>query len=295
MQLIDGKKVSQDILNLIQSEVTELKNKTGRVPGLAAILVGDNPASQVYVNSKIKACGKVAINSEVVKLPGTVSEDELLRVIESFNQNDNFDGILVQLPLPKHISESRVIEAVSPLKDVDGFHPVNVGKLVLGLDTLFPCTPAGIQELLKAYKIETVGQHVVVIGRSNIVGKPIANIMLQKKSFANSVVTVCHSAAKDLMSITRSADILIAAIGVADFVTADMVKDGVVVIDVGINRVADSSPKGYKIKGDVNFDEVAPKSSYITPVPGGVGPMTIAMLISNTLKSFKTKMRLNYE
>lgn len=295
MELIDGKKVSQDILNNIQREVAELKNKTGKVPGLAAILVGDNPASQVYVNSKIKTCQQVNINSEVVNLPSATTENELLTVIDSFNKNENFDGILVQLPLPKHINEAKVIESVSPSKDVDGFHPVNVGKLVLGLDTLFPCTPAGIQELLKAYKIPTEGQHLVVIGRSNIVGKPIANIMLQKKMYANSVVTVCHSASKDLKSITRSADILVAAIGVADFVKADMVREGVVVIDVGINRVPDDSSKGYKIKGDVAFDEVAPKCSYITPVPGGVGPMTIAMLISNTLKSFKTRMGINYE
>ncbi len=293
MQLIDGKKVSQDILNRVKIEAADLFAKTGQKPGLAAILVGDNPASQSYVKSKIKACQQVNFHSEVLNLPGDISQADLTDRIAAFNADKLFDGILVQLPLPKHLSEWEAIKSISPSKDVDGLHPENVGKLVLGVDTFLPCTPAGIQELLKVYQIPTEGRHLVVIGRSNIVGKPIANIMLQKKQFANSVVTVCHSASKDLKSITRSADILVAAIGVADFVKADMVKPGVAVIDVGINRVPDSSPKGYKIKGDVDFEEVAPIASFITPVPGGVGPMTIAMLISNTLKSFKIKMNLN--
>ncbi len=293
MQLIDGKKVSQDILNRVKIEAADLFAKTAQKPGLAAILVGDNPASQSYVKSKIKACQQVNFHSEVLNLPGDISQADLTDRIAAFNADKLFDGILVQLPLPKHLSEWEAIKSISPSKDVDGLHPENVGKLVLGVDTFLPCTPAGIQELLKVYQIPTEGRHLVVIGRSNIVGKPIANIMLQKKQFANSVVTVCHSASKDLKSITRSADILVAAIGVADFVKADMVKPGVAVIDVGINRVPDSSPKGYKIKGDVDFEEVAPIASFITPVPGGVGPMTIAMLISNTLKSFKIKMNLN--
>ena len=293
MQLIDGKKVSQDILNRVKIEAADLFAKTGQKPGLAAILVGDNPASQSYVKSKIKACQQVNFHSEVLNLPGDISQADLTDRIAAFNADKLFDGILVQLPLPKHLSEWEAIKSISPSKDVDGLHPENVGKLVLGVDTFLPCTPAGIQELLKVYQIPTEGRHLVVIGRSNIVGKPIANIMLQKKQFANSVVTVCHSASKDLKSITRSADILVAAIGVADFVKADMIKPGVAVIDVGINRVPDSSPKGYKIKGDVDFEEVAPIASFITPVPGGVGPMTIAMLISNTLKSFKIKMNLN--
>ncbi len=293
MELIDGKKVSQDILNRVKIEAADLFAKTAQKPGLAAILVGDNPASQSYVKSKIKACQQVNFHSEVLNLPGDISQADLTDRIAAFNADKLFDGILVQLPLPKHLSEWEAIKSISPSKDVDGLHPENVGKLVLGVDTFLPCTPAGIQELLKVYQIPTEGRHLVVIGRSNIVGKPIANIMLQKKQFANSVVTVCHSASKDLKSITRSADILVAAIGVADFVKADMIKPGVAVIDVGINRVPDSSPKGYKIKGDVDFEEVAPIASFITPVPGGVGPMTIAMLISNTLKSFKIKMNLN--
>ena len=221
------------------------------------------------------------------KHPDTISEKELLDLVESYNNNPDYHGILVQLPLPKHIDEDKVIEMISPQKDVDGFHPVSVGNLVIGKDTFASCTPAGIQELLIRYGIETEGKHVVVLGRSNIVGKPIANIMLQKKKFANSVITICHSAAKDVSYFTKQADILIAAIGRANFVKEDMVKDGVVVIDVGINRVEDKSkPKGYRICGDVDFENVSKKASYITPVPGGVGPMTIAMLLKNTFKAY---------
>ncbi|MBT8387691.1 MAG: bifunctional 5,10-methylene-tetrahydrofolate dehydrogenase/5,10-methylene-tetrahydrofolate cyclohydrolase, partial [Ignavibacteria bacterium] len=211
----------------------------------------------------------------------------LLSLIESYNINKDYHGILVQLPLPKHINENKVIETVSPKKDVDGFHPISVGNLVIGKDAFRSCTPAGIQELLVRYNIETKGKHLVVLGRSNIVGKPIANIMLQKKNFANSIVTVCHSAAKDISEYTKQADILVAAMGSAEFVNAEMVKEGVVVVDVGINRVEDSTrPKGYRIIGDVKFDEVSEKSSFITPVPGGVGPMTIAMLLKNTYEAF---------
>jgi methylenetetrahydrofolate dehydrogenase (NADP+)/methenyltetrahydrofolate cyclohydrolase len=225
--------------------------------------------------------------SKIEKHPVTITEAQLLNMIDHYNQNDDFHGILVQLPLPKHINEQKVIERISPSKDVDGFHPINVGNLVLGYDTFYPCTPNGVLELLKRYKIETSGKHVVVVGRSNIVGKPVANLLLQKKEGANAIVTICHSAAKDLTIFTKQADILIAAIGKPNFITAEMVKDEVVIIDVGINRVEDpNSPKGYQIVGDVDFERVALKASFITPVPGGVGPMTIAMLLQNTLLAY---------
>ena len=227
------------------------------------------------------------MRSKIEKLSADTSEAELLELVEKYNNDKDYHGILVQLPVPKHINEDKIIDAISPQKDVDGFHPISVGNLVIGKDTFAPCTPAGIQELLIRYGIETKGKHVVVIGRSNLVGKPITNIMLQKKEGANAVVTICHSAAKDLSQYTRQADILIAAIGSPNFVKADMVKEGVVVIDVGINRVEDATkPKGYRIVGDVDFDNVAPKSSYITPVPGGVGLMTVAMLLKNTYKAY---------
>jgi len=287
MILIDGKKVSFEIRLELKEKVDKLKTEGKSVPGLVTILVGENPASKSYVSSKAKACEEIGFLSKVVKLPDTTTQDELLSVVQSYNADPNFHGILVQLPIPKQINESKIIDAIAPGKDVDGFHPISVGNLVIGNDTFFPCTPAGIQELLKRYKIETKGKHVVVVGRSNIVGKPIANIMLQKKEFANAIVTVCHSAASDLKQYTLSADILIAAIGVPNFIKADMVKEGTVVIDVGIIRVEDSTrPKGYKLVGDVDFDNVAPKASFITPVPGGVGPMTIAMLLQNTFKAY---------
>jgi len=288
MKILDGKLVSQTIKNEIKVEVEQLKEKTGKVPGLVTILVGDNPASKVYVSSKHKACLEVGFLSVQEKLPADISESQLLEIIYNYNENPTVNGILVQLPLPKHIDENKVIEAILPQKDVDGFHPMNVGNLVIGKDCFKSCTPAGIQELLKRYNIETAGKHVVVVGRSNIVGKPIANIMLQKEKFANSIVTVCHTAAKDLSVYTKQADILIAAVGRPNVITKDMVKEGVVVIDVGINSVPDeNSPKGYKLVGDVDFDSVSQVASYITPVPGGVGPMTIAMLLANTLKSFR--------
>ena len=292
MILIDGKKVANEIKEELKEKVEHLKKSYNKAPGLVAILVGDNPASKIYVNSKAKSCNEIGFNSKVEILPEDISQEELIAVVHSYNKNDDFDGILVQLPLPKHIKESEIINAIDPLKDVDGFHPVSVGRLVIGDNTFFPCTPLGIQELLKRYNIETKGKHLVVIGRSNIVGKPIANMMLQKKEFANCVVTVCHSAAKDLSVFTKSADIIVAAIGVANFVKEDMVKEGAVVIDVGINRVDNpNSKKGYDIVGDVDFENVSKKASYITPVPGGVGPMTIAMLLSNTYQSFIRKMQ----
>lgn len=288
MILIDGKKVASDIRSELKEKIQKLKTQGNKVPGLVAILVGEDPASKIYVSSKGKACEEIGMRSKTEEFPAQITEQELLSVIDSYNNNTEYHGILVQLPLPKHINENKIIERISPLKDVDGFHPVSVGNLVIGKDTFASCTPAGIQELLKRYQIATEGKHVVVVGRSNIVGKPIANIMLQKQKFANSVVTICHSAALDLSYYTKQADILIAAIGRAKFVTADMVKSGVVVVDVGINRIdAPESPKGYKIVGDVDFETVSKKASYITPVPGGVGPMTIAMLLQNTYKAFE--------
>lgn len=287
MILIDGKKVSSEIRVELKEKVDKLKAEGKSVPGLVTILVGENPASKSYVNSKAKACEEIGFLSKIEKLPETTTENELLSVVQSYNVNPKYHGILVQLPIPKQINETKIIDAIAPEKDVDGFHPISVGNLVIGNDTFFPCTPAGIQELMKRYKIETKGKHVVIVGRSNIVGKPIANIMLQKKEFANAIVTVCHSAASDLKKYTLSADILIAAIGVPHFIKADMITEGVVVIDVGINRVEDASkPTGYRLVGDVDFENVAPKTSFITPVPGGVGPMTIAMLLKNTFKAY---------
>ncbi|NWF89453.1 MAG: bifunctional methylenetetrahydrofolate dehydrogenase/methenyltetrahydrofolate cyclohydrolase FolD [Ignavibacteriaceae bacterium] len=287
MIIIDGKKAASEIRIELKSEIDNLKLQGKSVPGLVAILVGNNPASESYVRGKSKACEEIGMRGKIEKLPSDIPERELLAVIQKYNLDDDYNGILVQLPLPKHINEEKIIEAVSPHKDVDGFHPVNVGNLVIGKDTFLPCTPAGIQELLVRYNIPLKGKHVVVVGRSNIVGKPISNILLQKKENANAVVTICHSASNDISYFTKQADIVIAAIGQPNFIKADMVKDGVVVIDVGINRIEDSSAaKGYKIVGDVDFDEVSKKSSYITPVPGGVGPMTIAMLLKNTFKAY---------
>jgi methylenetetrahydrofolate dehydrogenase (NADP+) / methenyltetrahydrofolate cyclohydrolase len=287
MTIIDGKKTAADIRAELKTEIDKLKQEGKKLPGLVTILVGNNPASEIYVSSKGKACVEIGMITKSEKHPDTISENELLDLVQSYNENPDYHGILVQLPLPKHIDEDKVIEKISPQKDVDGFHPVSIGNLVIGKDTFPSCTPAGIQELLIRYGIETEGKHVVVLGRSNIVGKPIANIMLQKKKFANSVVTVCHSAAKDVSYYTKQADILIAAIGKADFVKEDMIKNDVVIIDVGINRVEDKSKtKGYRICGDVDFDNVSKKASFITPVPGGVGPMTIAMLLKNTFKAY---------
>jgi methylenetetrahydrofolate dehydrogenase (NADP+)/methenyltetrahydrofolate cyclohydrolase len=287
MTILDGKKIAQDIRNELKANIEKLKSSGSEVPGLVVILVGDNPASESYVKGKAKACAEIGMRTTTEKYPSDMKEDDLLQLIKSYNDNKQFNGILVQLPLPKHIDEDKVIEAISPKKDVDGFHPISVGNLVIGKPAFRSCTPAGIQELLIRYKIETKGKHLVVLGRSNIVGKPIANIMLQKKEFANSIVTVCHSAAPDVSYYTKQADILVAAMGSPKFVKANIVKDGVVVIDVGINRVEDkSAKKGYRLVGDVDFDEVSKKASHISPVPGGVGPMTIAMLLKNTYEGF---------
>lgn len=285
--LIDGKITAQAIKEELKEKIGSL-NKDGKpVPGLVTILVGENPASLSYVTSKSKSCIEIGMLSKIEKLSSGISEKELLDLIEQYNLDSNYQGILVQLPLPGHINEQKIIESIDPKKDVDGFHPVNVGKLVTGYSTFYPCTPYGILELLRRYQIPTSGKHVVVVGRSNIVGKPVANMLVQKKEGANSIVTVCHSAAKDLTQFTKSADILIAAIGKANFVTSSMVKEGAVVIDVGINRIEDSSTsKGYRIVGDVDFISVEKIASYITPVPGGVGPMTIAMLLKNTYHAY---------
>jgi len=287
---MDGKKLSVKIREKIKKEVSNINNKGSRIPGLAVILVGKNPASQAYVGSKKKMTQEVGMKSFSFELEETTSKEEVLDLIKELNGRDDIDGILVQLPLPKHINEQDIINVIDPDKDVDGFHPYNLGKLMRGEDTLLPCTPFGITKFFEEYNIKTSGKNVVVMGRSNIVGKPIANIMMQKSEFANSTVTVCHTGTKNVKDITKQADIIIVATGYPNTLTGDMVKDGVTIIDVGINRVEDKTrPRGYRLIGDVDYDTVAPKSSHITPVPGGVGPMTIAMLLSNTLKAFNAK------
>jgi methylenetetrahydrofolate dehydrogenase (NADP+) / methenyltetrahydrofolate cyclohydrolase len=286
-KIIDGKYISSVITEEIQVRLSH-ENVT---PGLALILVGNNPASEIYVKMKAKKCHELGYHSVIERLPETITENELLSLIDKFNKNPKIHGLLIQLPLPKHVNELRILESVDYKKDVDGFHPVNAGRLMIGEKCYLPCTPAGIHELLIRYNVDTAGKHAVVLGRSNIVGKPIANILLQKNKGANCTVTVCHSATKDIAAITRSADIIIAAIGKANFLRADMIKEGVVIIDVGINRIDDpASKKGYKVVGDVDYNECYPKASLITPVPGGVGPMTIAMLMKNTLDSALKKI-----
>jgi methylenetetrahydrofolate dehydrogenase (NADP+)/methenyltetrahydrofolate cyclohydrolase len=288
MELIDGKKISAEIKLEIAKEVEEIVSKGGKRPHLAAILVGNDGASETYVNSKVKSCEEVGFASTLLRFNENILETELLKSIEKLNNDSNIDGYIVQLPLPKHINENKIIQAIAPEKDVDGFHPINVGRLVIGLPSFVSATPAGIMELLKRYNINTQGKHCVVLGRSNIVGKPMSILMSQKQKYANSTVTLCHSQTENLKEITKQADILIAALGIPEYVTADMVKDGATVIDVGITRVKSETTKsGWKLKGDVKFDEVAPKCSYITPVPGGVGPMTIVSLMKNTLLSAK--------
>lgn len=285
-QIIDGKAIARAIREEIKAEVDALR-KRGAVPGLAVILVGEDPASQVYVRQKGKACEQAGIYSITENLPADIAEAELLEKIAEFNANPRYHGILVQLPLPAHINAQKVIEAVDPGKDVDCFHPENVGRLVIGQPRFLPATPSGILELLKRSGNRPEGKHVVVVGRSNIVGKPLANLLLQKTIEANALVTVVHSAAKDIGRFTRQAEILVAAIGRPRYIKADMVKSGVVVIDVGVNRVEADTPRGYRLVGDVDFDAVAEKARAITPVPGGVGPMTIAMLLKNTLTAFR--------
>ena len=286
MVLLDGKKTSQDIKDEIKAEVETRKSAGKKTPHLAAVLVGDNGASITYVNAKVKACDYVGFNSTLVKLPADISEDALLSEIDRLNNDADIDGYIVQLPLPDHIDELKVTQAISPLKDVDGFHPESLGKMVLDLPSFLPATPYGIVQLLDRYNIETSGKHCVVMGRSHIVGSPMSILMARKNKVGNCTVTLTHSRTKNLKEITKTADILIVALGITEYVTADMVKDGVVVVDVGITRVKDDTKKsGFKLLGDVKFDEVAEKASYITPVPGGVGPMTIASLLMNTLQA----------
>jgi len=286
MQLLDGKLTANILKDEIASEVIKIISSGGKKPHLAAILVGTNGASETYVNAKVKACERVGFDSTLVRLGADVAEEVLLNEVEKMNNKPEIDGLIVQLPLPKHISEIKVTEAINPKKDVDGFHPVNLGRMTLNLPTFLPATPAGIVELLDRYDIETSGKHCVVIGRSHIVGSPMSILMARNTKVGNCTVTLTHSRTKNLEGISRSADILIVALGKVEFVTASMVKEGAVVVDVGITRVkSDKTKSGWKLKGDVAFDEVAPKCSFITPVPGGVGPMTIASLLKNTLLS----------
>ena len=292
MQLLDGKKTAEDIKREIAVEVQKMKDNGEKVPHLAAVIVGSNGASLTYVGSKVRSCEQIGFESTLVALPETITEIELLDKIKELNSNDNLAGYIVQLPLPKHIDEQKILMAIDPDKDVDGFHPANFGKMALEMDTFLPATPFGIMELLERYKVETAGKHTVIIGRSHIVGRPMSILMSRKGYPGDSTVTLTHSRTKNIEEYTKTADIIITALGVPNYLKADMVKDGVVVIDVGITRVEDAShPKGYRITGDVDFEEVSKKSSFITPVPGGVGPMTIAMLLKNTLLARKIRSR----
>ena len=289
MILLDGKKTSNDIKDEIAQEVLDIIRKGGKKPHLAAILVGNNGASETYVNAKVKACEKVGFDSTLVRLPDDVSEEELITNIHQINENKFIDGLIVQLPLPGHIDEKKIINAISLEKDVDGFHPTNIGNMTLNLPAFIPATPAGIIELLKRYNIETVGKNCVVIGRSHIVGLPVSILMARNASPGNSTVTILHSKSKNIDEICKKADILIVALGKANFVTSDMVKEGACIVDVGITRVpSDKTKSGWKLLGDVDFKGVSAKADYITPVPGGVGPMTIAMLLKNTLIASKS-------
>ncbi|MEN2400416.1 tetrahydrofolate dehydrogenase/cyclohydrolase catalytic domain-containing protein [Flavobacterium sp. MC2016-06] len=290
MQLLDGKKTSNDIKNEIAIEVQSIKAAGGKVPHLAAVLVGSNGASLTYVGSKVKSCQEIGFDSTLVSLPEDITEADLLAKIKELNEDDNLDGYIVQLPLPHHIDEQKILLAIDPDKDVDGFHPTNFGRMALEMESFIPATPFGIMELLERYKVETSGKHTVVIGRSHIVGRPMSILMSRKGNPGDSTVTLTHSRTKNLAEFTKNADIIITALGVPEFLKGDMVKDGVVIIDVGITRVDDASnSKGYVIKGDVDFAEVSQKASFITPVPGGVGPMTIAMLLKNTLLARKMR------
>jgi len=291
MQLIDGKAVAAQIKKEIAGEVAQIKADGGKTPHLAAVLVGHDGGSETYVASKVRACEEVGFKSTLIRYEDNVTEEELLACVDKLNNDADVDGFIVQLPLPKHISEEKITEAIDYRKDVDGFHPVNVGRMAIGLPCFLSATPSGITELLKRYKIETAGKHCVILGRSNIVGKPAALLMMQKGYPGDCTVTVCHSRTRNIREICLQADIIIAALGVPEFLKADMVKEGAVVIDVGTTRVpSDKTKSGFKLTGDVAFDEVAPKCSYITPVPGGVGPMTIVSLLKNTLLAGKRKI-----
>lgn len=290
MEILDGKKAAQAIRDQLKIDVAQLAIEGRKIPHLAAILVGNNGASETYVNAKVKACEEVGFKSTLVRLEADITENKLLEQIEDLNTDPDVDGILVQLPLPKHIAEQKVINAIDVDKDVDGFHPVSVGKMVQGLPTFIPATPHGIMLLLKHYRVETKGKHAVVIGRSNIVGRPMSILLSGSSNPGNCTVTLCHSQTHNLKEFCLQADIIVAALGKPEFVTADMVKEGAVVVDVGITRVEDATKKsGFRLKGDVHYESVAPKCSWITPVPGGVGPMTIAALLKNTYHSCKMK------
>jgi methylenetetrahydrofolate dehydrogenase (NADP+)/methenyltetrahydrofolate cyclohydrolase len=294
MQLLDGKKTAEDIKSEIAAEVQIIKDNGGKVPHLAAVIVGNDGASLTYVGSKVRSCKQIGFDSTLVSLPETTTEEELLEKIKELNSDDELDGYIVQLPLPKHIDEQKILMAIDPNKDVDGFHPANFGKMALEMETFLPATPFGIMQLLERYKVETSGKHTVVIGRSHIVGRPMSILMSRKGYPGDSTVTLTHSRTKNIAEFTKNADIIITALGVPNYLKADMVKDGVVIIDVGITRVPDdSNPKGYVITGDVDFENVSKKSSFITPVPGGVGPMTIAMLLKNTLLARKMRIVKN--
>jgi len=290
MQIIDGKKIASEIKKELAAKSAEIIDRGDRAPHLVAVLVGEDAASQTYVNNKEKACLQVGFTSTVYRLETSTSEQKLLEIIDFLNHDDEVDGFIVQLPLPAHINVQKVIRSIDPSKDVDGFHPVSLGRMMLGEPTYLPATPYGIVQLLERSKIETSGKHCVILGRSNIVGTPVSVMLSRKTNPGNCTVTVCHTGTVNLKEIAKTADILIAAMGQPHFVTADMVKDRAVVIDVGIHRVEDSSEKGYHIIGDVKFDEVAPKCSYITPVPGGVGPMTIVSLLMNTFKAYNKEV-----
>jgi methylenetetrahydrofolate dehydrogenase (NADP+)/methenyltetrahydrofolate cyclohydrolase len=294
MIILDGKKTSQDILNEITVEVQKMKTNNEKVPHLAAVIVGNDGASLTYVESKVKTCERVGFESTLVKMPNTTTEIELLKRIKELNEDDNIDGYIVQLPLPEQIDTQKVLMAIDPSKDVDGFHPENFGKMALDMSTFIPATPFGILELLERYGVETKGKHTVVIGRSHIVGRPMSILMGRKGFPGNSTVTLTHSYTKNISQITTQADIIITALGVPNYLKAEMVKDDVVIIDVGITRVPDETkPKGYYITGDVDFEAVSKKATHITPVPGGVGPMTIAMLMKNTLLARENKRLLS--
>lgn len=290
MQLIDGKQIATDIKKEIAAKSAAIIDKGDRPPHLVAVLVGDDPASQTYVNSKEKDCKEVGFTSTIYRLESDTPEKKLLEIIKFLNEDDEVDGFIVQLPLPAHINVQKVIQSIDPLKDVDGFHPVSLGRMMLGEPTYLPATPYGIVQLLERCNIETSGKHCVVLGRSNIVGTPISVMLSRKTNPGNCTVTICHTGTKNIKEISKTADILIAAMGQPEFVTADMVKDGAVVIDVGIHRLEDSSEKGYHLTGDVKFEEVAPKCSFITPVPGGVGPMTRVALLMNTFKAYNKEV-----
>ena len=284
MTILDGKKVSNQIKDEIAAEVAGMKERGEKVPHLAAVLVGNDGASLTYVGSKVRSCERIGFQSTLKHLPEETTEEELLKVVQELNDDTDIDGYIVQLPLPNHINEERILLAVHPDKDVDGFHPANFGKMALDMETFIPATPFGIMELLKRYEVDTEGKHAVVIGRSHIVGRPISILLSRKGKPGNATVTICHSRTKDIAELTLQADIVVSALGVPHFLTADMVKEGAVVIDVGITRVPDKSrERGYYLAGDVDFKNVSEKTSFITPVPGGVGPMTIAMLLKNTL------------